>query len=112
MPKVSKKDVRTPLQEVGPVPMDSNTEAAGAAEPAGPSKPQFAPLSAYEQNGKKIEFRRVCSSHSSSTWMLPYWSLQCNSAFAYAGYCTTAQIDATEKQLDVAIHSCHRKYEA
>lgn len=56
MPKVSKKDARTPLQEVAPVPMDSNTEAA---EPAGPSKPQFAPLSAYEQNGKKIEFRRV-----------------------------------------------------
>lgn len=65
MPKVSKKDVRTPLQEVGPVPMDSNAEAAGAAEPAGPSKPQFAPLSAYEQNGKKIEFRRVSSSHLS-----------------------------------------------
>lgn len=58
MPKVSKRDARTPLQEVAPVPMDSNTDTA---EPAGPSKPQFAPLSAYEQNGKKIEFRRVCS---------------------------------------------------
>lgn len=56
MPKVSKKDTRTPLQEVAPVPMDTNSEAT---EPAGPSKPQFAPLSAYEQNGKKVEFRRV-----------------------------------------------------
>lgn len=56
MPKVSKKDTRTPLQEVAPVPMDTNAEAT---EPAGPSKPQFAPLSAYEQNGKKVEFRRV-----------------------------------------------------
>jgi len=56
MPKVSKKDNRTPLQEVAPVPMDTNAEAV---EPAGPSKPQFAPLSAHEQNGKKVEFRRV-----------------------------------------------------
>lgn len=75
MPKVSKKDVRTPLQEVGPVPMDSNAEPAGAAEPAGPSKPQFAPLSAYEQNGKKIEFRRVSSSQLSSVWEPFYWSI-------------------------------------
>lgn len=56
MPKVSKKDTRTPLQEVAPIPMDTNAEAG---EAAGPSKPQFAPLSAYEQNGKKVEFRRV-----------------------------------------------------
>ena len=109
MPKVSKKDVRTPLQEVGPVPMDSNTEAegaTGAAEPAGPGKPQFAPLSAYEQNGKKIEFRRVCSGRLCSFWRWSYWAIQLNSAFAFAGYCTTAQVDATQKQLDVAIHSC------
>lgn len=58
MPKVSKKDNRTPLQEVAPVSMDTNAEAV---EIAGPSKPQFAPLSAYEQNGKKVEFRRVRS---------------------------------------------------
>lgn len=57
MPKVSKKDTRTPLREVAPVPMDTSTAATDAAEP---SKPQFAALSAYEQNGKKIEFRRVC----------------------------------------------------
>ncbi len=56
MPKVSKKDNRTPLQEVAPVAMDTNAEAV---ESAGPNKPQFAPLSAYEQNGKKVEFRRV-----------------------------------------------------
>lgn len=109
MPKVSKKDVRTPLQEVGPVPMDSNTEAAAAAEP---SKPQFAPLSAYEQNGKKTEFRRVCSSGLSSERRRPYCAMQCNSAFAFAGYSTTAQVNATEEQLDVAVYSCHREYEA
>lgn len=39
-------------------------EAAGAdgAQPAAgglPVKPKFAPLSAREQNGKKLEFRRV-----------------------------------------------------
>ena len=56
MPKVSKKDARTPLQEVAPVPTDVNAEVQ---EPASTSKPQFAPLSAYEQNGKKVEFRRV-----------------------------------------------------
>ena len=63
MPKVSKKDTRTPLQEVAPVPMDTNTTASDTTEP---SKPQFAPLSAYEQNGKKIEFRRVCNLFSCS----------------------------------------------
>ena len=36
--------------------MDTNAEAG---EAAGPSKPQFAPLSAYEQNGKNVVFRRV-----------------------------------------------------
>ena len=62
MPKVSKKDARTPLQEVAPVPMDVNAEVQ---EPASTSKPQFAPLSAYEQNGKKVEFRRVGTKHVS-----------------------------------------------
>ena len=37
---------------------DEDTRQKSGAE-AGPSKPHFEPLSAYEQNGKKIEFRRV-----------------------------------------------------
>ena len=57
MPKVSKKDNNGPLQEVLAVPMDADNTLL---DPAAPSKPQFAPLSAYEQNGKKLEFRRVC----------------------------------------------------
>ena len=90
MPKVSKKDARTPLQEVAPVPMESNTDTA---EPAGPSKPQFAPLSAYEQNGKKIEFRRVCS-HGAAP-LVPAGSrllscLQLRVLSGLAGYGTTA----------------------
>ena len=56
MPKASKKDARAPLQEVAPVAREVNTEVS---EPASTSKPQFAPLSAYEQNGKKVEFRRA-----------------------------------------------------
>ena len=56
MPKVSKKDSKGPLQEVLAVPMDAENLIQ---DPAVPDKPQFAPLSAYEQNGKKIEFRRV-----------------------------------------------------
>ncbi len=47
--------------------MDSRPTAADAAgadgaQPAAgmlPEKPKFAPLSAHEQNGKKLEFRRV-----------------------------------------------------
>lgn len=46
----------------GAAPME---EAAAVAppQPSGsepkPAKPTFAPLSSYEQNGKKLEFRRV-----------------------------------------------------
>lgn len=56
MPKVNKKDSNVLLQEVLAVPMDAENLIE---DPVQPDKPQFAPLSAYEQNGKKIEFRRV-----------------------------------------------------
>lgn len=56
MPKVNKKDSNALLQEVQAVPMDAENLIE---DPVQPDKPQFAPLSAYEQNGKKIEFRRV-----------------------------------------------------
>jgi len=45
MPKVTRKEAAAPLQEVL-VPLDA-------------SKPAFPPLSAKEQNGNKVEFRRV-----------------------------------------------------
>ena len=89
MPKVSRKDNNDPLQEVLAVPMEADNTLL---DPVAPSKPQFAPLSAYEQNGKKLEFRRVCSSTllllrhsnnglSSNTTLQPYlaeWSTQVN----------------------------------
>jgi RNA-binding protein PNO1 len=52
MPKVSKKDKEDPLQDAAPMALDA--EDGGQA-----AKPKFAPLGAYEQNGKRIEFRRV-----------------------------------------------------
>ncbi len=36
---------------------DMRADTSGAA--VAPEKPQFSPLTAYELNGKKIEFRRV-----------------------------------------------------
>lgn len=61
MPKVSRKDNDGLLQEVLAVPMEADNTLL---DPVAPSKPQFAPLSAYEQSGKKLEFRRVCSNPS------------------------------------------------
>ena len=60
MPKVEKSRRRAHepdddvLEEAGPT-------AMATAEPAGdePVKPTFAPLSAHEQSGKRLEFRRV-----------------------------------------------------
>ena len=58
MPKVTKQRQEMPLQEVAPMAVEAGVEEAEAG--AGPvPKPQFAPLSAYEQNGKRIEFRRI-----------------------------------------------------
>jgi hypothetical protein len=69
MPKVVKGKAQQddPLREAAPMTgIEAGTEeeeqqhAEGAAtgEQAGP-KPKFPPLTSYEQNGKKIEFRRV-----------------------------------------------------
>jgi hypothetical protein len=52
MPKVTKKDTEGPLAEV-PMEMERGEEEAL------PQKPNFAALSAEDQQGKKIEFRRV-----------------------------------------------------
>ena len=67
MPKVTKKSQQEDvLQEAAPVAMEAGVEepeegqqaaAAGGGEPG--VKPKFPPLSAYEQNGRRIEFRRV-----------------------------------------------------
>lgn len=58
MPKVNKKagDKDDPLQPAAPVAMEAGSEEG--PEAAGP-RPKFAPLSAYEQNGRRIEFRRI-----------------------------------------------------
>jgi hypothetical protein len=46
----------------GAAPME-DASAASPPQPSGgepmPAKPKFAPLSAYEQSGKRMEFRRV-----------------------------------------------------
>ena len=58
MPKAVKGKNASLLVEAGPVAMD--TDATDSLE-AGPSgrETTFAPISTFEQNGKKIEFRRV-----------------------------------------------------
>ena len=58
MPKVSKKGEASLLVEAAPMAIDRSEEAA---EPSGrePLKPQFPPLNAFDQSGRKIEFRRV-----------------------------------------------------
>ena len=69
MPKVNKRAAGAELlaEAGGMEGIEAGVEepaAAAAAAHAGPSgsaprKPKFAPLSAYEQNGQRIEFRRI-----------------------------------------------------
>ena len=62
MPKVTKKDKHNDLL-VDAAPMALDTDAGvglnGAAAQQPGLKPKFAPVTAYEENGRKIEFRRV-----------------------------------------------------
>ena len=55
MPKFNKKEQQQPLVEAAPVAMDRE-ETGNLGDPI---KPKFDPLTAFEQNGKKVEFRRV-----------------------------------------------------
>lgn len=63
MPKVSKKDEKNQAA-LQPVPMvmdadeDSQPSTSGAT-----AKLKFPPMSAFDQNGRKVEFRRVRSGH-------------------------------------------------
>ncbi|KAL6774558.1 hypothetical protein ACKKBG_A25470 [Auxenochlorella protothecoides x Auxenochlorella symbiontica] len=59
MPKVTRKDAAEPLQEVGPSGMDTEGTPLPTSGGAPGEKPNFPPLSAYELNGKVVQFRRV-----------------------------------------------------
>lgn len=64
MPKVTKKIARNDdlLQPVSGAPMDTSEPqppTTDAAPSDGIPAPKFAPLSAFEQNGARVEFRRV-----------------------------------------------------
>lgn len=59
MPKVTRKDAAEPLQEVGPSGMDTEATQLPTSGGAPGEKPVFPPLSAYELNGKVVQFRRV-----------------------------------------------------
>lgn len=84
MPKVTKKTARNDdlLQPVAGAPMDTSPPepeppTTDAAPSDGLPAPKFAPLSAFEQNGARVEFRRVrtlrgdthsrCSIHVTNT---------------------------------------------
>lgn len=64
MPKVTKKSGAAAddlLQAAAPMTgiEAGHEDAPAAAAGDAPAKPKFAPLSSYEQNGRRIEFRRV-----------------------------------------------------
>lgn len=61
MPKVAKKTSRSDelLQPVTVAAMDTSEPPTNDAAPS--DAPKFAPLSAFEQNGARVEFRRVCA---------------------------------------------------
>ena len=60
MPKVSKKAGRdeAAVLEAVPLPMETADEEQPSTSGAAP-KPSFAPMSAFDQNGRRVEFRRV-----------------------------------------------------
>ena len=57
MPKVTKKSLKDE-QGLRPVPTAMETDADDAPSTSG-AKIKFAPMSVFDQNGKKIDFRRV-----------------------------------------------------
>ena len=67
MPKVTKRDQKNEiLVEAAPMAIDADagglspqTAAAATTTNAAPPKPKFAPITTYEENGRKVEFRRV-----------------------------------------------------
>ena len=62
MPKVSKREKNNDiLVEAAPMSLDIEAGVLDEATQQGKPgvKPKFAPVTAYEENGKKIEFRRV-----------------------------------------------------
>ena len=56
MPKVSRRERQQPLMEAAPVALEGREAPGNLGEAV---KPKFTPLSAFEQDGKKVEFRRV-----------------------------------------------------
>jgi len=69
MPKVSKKDKQSSLVEAAPMAIDSGDEPSTSQ----PQQHSFPPLSAYDQNGKKIEFRRVTVPQHRMTPLKAQW---------------------------------------
>ena len=74
MPKVSKKGEASLLVEAAPMAVDRTDDAGPALLDSAPLKPQFPPLNAFDQSGKKIEFRRVrfLSMHCITSEQFPY----------------------------------------
>lgn len=76
MPKVSKKAGAALLVEAAPMAIERGEEAEASsadAWEAEPLKPQFAPLNAFDQSGKKIEFRRVTVPQHRLTPLRAHW---------------------------------------
>jgi RNA-binding protein PNO1 len=67
MPKVSKKEAAMPLQETVPV-QDAQMEDSSA-----PSKPAFTALTLADQQGNKIEFRRIPVPQHRLTPLKTHW---------------------------------------
>lgn len=59
MPKVTRKDAAAPLQEAGPSHMEEDDVPVASISGEPGNKPSFPALSAYELNGKMVQFRRV-----------------------------------------------------
>ena len=66
MPKASKLGDASILVEAAPMSIEREDDAGPLG--ADPMKPQFPPLNAFDQNGKKIEFRKVSFSSQSTNF--------------------------------------------
>ena len=56
MPKFTSREAQLPLVEAAPVALETREQPGNELDPA---RPKFAPATAAEQSGKKMEFRRV-----------------------------------------------------
>ena len=115
MPKVTKKTSKEE-EALRPVPTAMDTGVEDGPSTSG-ANIKFAPMSVFDQNGRKIEFRRVSPCYVGFGPCNPTFPIACFlfcvrkvcwTVRVSAGYSTTAEVDAPQNSLAFPVPAHHR----